>query len=321
MKHIFIINPAAGKGVEAKRLVGVINDACSAAGEDFSVYETQCRGDAVSYVKKAISQKPQDEVYRFYACGGDGTLNEVVSGAISTDGENPGPIPGVEVGCIPVGTGNDFVRNFTNPEFFFDITKQILADSTVIDCYSCGEGLYGINMINIGFDCEVAVRAAENKKKKYLPKSLAYVIGVISELKKNMGKRMAVSIDGVDGEMREYQLVSIANGGFCGGGFHSAPRTLLNDGSLDISLIDKVSRFNFIRLVLPYKKGTHLKTSLGRKVVHYSKITRATISFEELTNVCIDGEIVKRSCLELSVMPSALAFAIPVGCEVSIFDL
>lgn len=320
IKHIFIINPTAGKGNASKLLMSVIEDACTAAGVHFEIYTTRSRGDATEYVRRMIADKPEGITYRFYACGGDGTLSEVVAGAVNTDAINTGgPIPGVEVGCIPVGTGNDFVRNFTNSAFFSDVTKQILADPTVIDCYNCG-GIYGVNMINIGFDCEVAIRASENKKKKFMPKSLAYIAGVFTEFKKNEGRRMCVTLD--DGRVidREFQLVSVANGGFCGGGFHSAPRSVLSDGLLDISLIDKVTRTTFLKLVGPYKKGTHLGTKTGKRVVHYIQGKRVAIDFGEPANVCIDGEIVKMESLEMSVVPSSLAFAIPVGCEIDHFD-
>lgn len=316
IKHIFIINPAAGKGVESKPLCDKIRDACAVAGEDFLIYKTTGRGDAIGFVKSQIKSKPQNETYRFYACGGDGTLSEVVSGAANQNvADAPGPIPGVEVGCIPIGTGNDFVRNFENSEFFSDITKQILADAAVIDCYSCGEGRCGVNMINIGFDCEVAARTGEYKKKLFMPKKLAYIAGIIAEFRKNLGKHIKVITE--DGAVfdKEFQLVSAANGGFCGGGFHSAPRSSLNDGLLDISLIDKVSRRTFLGLVGSYKKGTHLETSVGKRVVKYSQSKRVSFEFPEPTNVCVDGEIVKLERIDVSVLRGAISFVIPVGCR------
>ncbi len=316
MKHFFIINPAAGKGGESSQIVGSIKKACAAVGAEYEIYMTTARGDAINFVRNKISEKPSVETWRFYACGGDGTLSEVVNGAINTDAKHtPGPIPGVEVGCIPIGTGNDFVRNFTSPELFRDVTKQITADLIEIDCYSCGEGKYGINMINIGFDCDVAVKASEYKTRKFLPKSLAYIAGVVVMLRKNLGRVIHVTRDDGSEITKEFQLVSAANGGWCGGGFNSAPRCSLNDGLLDISLIDKVTRRDFIKLVGSYKSGKHLETKLGQRIVEYKQSRAVTFEFTEPTNVCIDGEIVKTDKLEISVMPCALTFAIPAGCR------
>ncbi len=317
MKHIFVINSAAGKGVEASSIIDVINDACLAAHADYEIYKTIARGDAVNFVKNKIKEKPSGEVWRFYACGGDGTLSEVVNGAVNENARvSPGALPGIEVGCIPIGTGNDFVRNFTSSEFFGDITKQLLADSMEIDCYSCAEGRYGVNMINIGFDCDVVVKAGEFKKRRFIPKGLAYIAGVIALLRHNRGCVIHVKREDGSEVTKEFQLVSAANGGWCGGGFHSAPRSALNDGLLDISLIDKVTRRDFVRLVGSYKKGTHLETKLGRKIVEYKQGTSVTFEFAEPTNVCIDGEISVMERLELSVMPRAIAFVLPVGCKI-----
>ncbi len=317
IKHIFIINPKAGKGVEARQLEGTIADACTAEGADFEIYYTKARADATRYVRDVIEKKPEGEAYRFYACGGDGTLSEVVSGAVSENarGDNQ-PLHGVEVGCIPIGTGNDFVRNFSDSHFFSDVSRQISANATVIDCYRFDEGRYGVNMINIGFDCEVAATAGEMKKKKFIPKSLAYIAGIVSVFRKNRGLHARVIFGDGREESREFQLVSAANGAFCGGGFHSAPESSLTDGKLDVSLIDKVTRREFLGLVGAYKNGTHLGTRLGKKVVHYTKENTVTFIFNCPTNVCIDGEIEKRESLTLSVVPKALAFAIPEGCKI-----
>lgn len=315
IKHIFVINPAAGKSSSAKILSEAIRDACNAAGVIYEIYKTTEQGDATRFVRERITSKPADEIYRFYACGGDGTLSEVVCGAVNRNADmSPGALRGVEVGCIPIGTGNDFVRNFTHYEFFSDITKQLLADAMEIDCYSCGSGYYGINMINIGFDCDVVVKTAELKRHPLIPKSLAYIAGIIVTLKKNLGRVITARLaDGTE-ITREFQLVSAANGGFCGGGFHSAPASALDDGLLDVSLIDKVTRRDFIRIVGAYKKGTHLETKLGKKIVHYTKAKSVAFEFAEPANVCIDGEVSLLERLELSIMPRAISFAVPVGC-------
>ena len=316
-KHIFIVNPAAGKGPEAAQISEVIRDACDACGVDYEIHQTTCRGDAQAFTRAKVAAKPVGDEYNFYACGGDGTLSDVVSGLV---GAPKKPQNGVSVGCVPIGTGNDFTRNFTQSEFFLDITKQLLADPVVIDCFSV-EGNTPeshrccINMVNIGFDCDVVVKAGELKKRKFLPKSLAYILGVVIMLKNNLGKAMTVIYPDGRTLTREFQLVAVANGGFCGGGFHSAPESKLDDGRLDLSLIKKVSRTNFLRLVGHYKNGTHLKTRLGKKVVNYQQIDEIELRFSEETNVCIDGEIFKLRDVRLKSIPRSIRFLLPVGVE------
>ncbi len=314
IRHIFVINPAAGKGKEAQTIGDKIGDACRGAGVDFEVYYTKCPRDGTRFVKERLAAKEAGKTYRFYACGGDGTLSEIVCGTV--DESLGAPIPEVEVGCIPIGTGNDFVRNFTNSEFFSDITKQILADARVIDCYRFDEGRYGLNMINIGFDCEAAARMARYKKKPFIPKGFAYIAGVAVELIKNKGKLIKVTFEDGRSVEKVFQLASAANGAFCGGGFRSAPRTSLSDGLLDVSLIDKVTRRQFISIVGSYKKGTHLETALGKRIVDYSKARSVLFEFSEQTNVCIDGEIEPMDRLQLTVVHEALSFVFPIGCEI-----
>lgn len=311
-KHIFIVNPAAGKGIEARPLTDKIRDGCEVSGVDFTVYQTTRRGDATEYVRRLSARKPHEDEYRFYACGGDGTLSEVINGVV--DEGRRGPLPGIHVGCVPIGTGNDFVRNFKQYEFFSDITKQLLGDPIVIDCFALNDR-YGINMFNVGFDCDVVCKAAELKKQPLMPKRLAYVAGVALVLIKNAGK--VISVHRADGSeiTREFELCAVANGGFCGGGFYSAPESRLDDGLLDISLIKKVSRSTFLALVGSYKKGTHLGTRLGKKVVAYSKERSIAFRFSEDTAVSIDGEIETVREAVFRSVPGSVSFVLPVGVE------
>lgn len=316
IKHIFIINPTAGKGFEAEELAEAIKDACDACGINYEIHMTVNKDDAKNFTYKCAMSKPPEDEYRFYACGGDGTLSNVISGLVSESSKVP--LDKICVGCMPTGTGNDFARNFSQSEFFVDITKQLLADQIVIDCFKISGDTpecerYGINMVNVGFDCEVVCKASELKRNRRVPKGLAYILGIISVLKRNPGQKMIVTTSDGDKISREFQLVAVANGGYCGGGFNSAPKAKLDDGLLDLSLIKKVTRFTFLRLVGKYKKGTHLKSRLGKKVVSYRQLHSVELKFPTDTNVCVDGEIFKATELKITVLPNAVRFLLPVG--------
>ena len=118
MKHCFVLNPAAGKGKIAAELTKKIEAVCRAREVDFEVYLTMGVGDATDYVLRAAAERT--EPIRFYACGGDGTLGETARGIMSLENRDS-----VSLGLIPVGTGNDFARNFSNKENFFDIEAQL----------------------------------------------------------------------------------------------------------------------------------------------------------------------------------------------------
>ena len=103
MIHHFLINPAAGKGQYTEALSRKITRTCEKRGVLYRIHSTAHPGDATNYVRTQVEDK--SEIHRFYACGGDGTFCETVSGAPMAEN--------AEFGLIPIGTGNDFERNFT----------------------------------------------------------------------------------------------------------------------------------------------------------------------------------------------------------------
>ena len=109
MKHFFIINPAAGKRTQTQALSEKITAFCEEKGIEYEIYFTKGVQDAEKFVKESFVKGS-----RYYACGGDGTLNEVAN-AIYSCGD-------ASVGMIPIGTGNDFPKNFSSFDDFFDFS-------------------------------------------------------------------------------------------------------------------------------------------------------------------------------------------------------
>jgi len=302
MKHCFILNPAAGKGKMAAEIKGKLD---AIARADVEVYETTCVGDATDYIPRRVADDPK-ESYRFYACGGDGTLGEAVCGMMALPKGTD-----ASLGLIPSGTGNDFVRNFEGGEHFFSIEDQLCAEEEVIDLLRCNDR-YAVNMVNVGFDCEVVCKTLDLKKNKLVPKKLTYVLGLIITLIRKPGVRASVSKNESDAEPKNYLLNTYANGCFCGGGFHSNPTASLTDGKLDALFVHPIGRLRFISIVGAYKKGTHLLPKYA-KVLDHEKLDRVDLSFEKTTNVSVDGEVVRADELHLSVEKDALRFLVPKG--------
>lgn len=305
MKHCFIINPYAGKGTAVEGLRETITRVCSEKNVDFEIYLTKAVGDATDYVGRRVAEDP-DEEYRMYACGGDGTLGEVVNGVKALSDASR-----VSVGLIPAGTGNDFVRNFTEGDHFFDIADQLGAEALSIDLLRCNE-MYAINMVNIGFDCEVVVKTADLKRKKWISSKMAYIAGLVVTLLKKPGVRMKLSCDGGAEEEKYFLLTTYANGCFCGGGFHSNPRAFLTDGQMDALFVNDISRTRFVSLVGDYKKGTHLSPKF-ETILTPKKAERIDMVFDKETNVSVDGEVIRFRELHLSVEKDALRFLVPQG--------
>lgn len=299
----FILNPKSGQSRKQKRLEADIKAACRRRQLDYHIYYTTCSGDATEYVRSMV--RISNEKQRFICVGGDGTINEIANSAPCN--------PNVEFGVIPNGSGNDFVRNFTNTKRFTNIDAQIDGETSSFDLIKCND-MYCVNMINIGFDCAVVKEAVKLKKHKIVTPGMSYIFGVIVVLFKKFGTKMRLIFD--DGEVLEndYTLTAIGNGKFCGGGFMASPNALLNDGKLDICAVDKISRFTFIKLVGSYKKGTHLVNKHTQKVIKYRQVPHFKMEFETPLPICIDGEIKGAKNIDFSVVPNSFNFIIPKDC-------
>lgn len=305
MKYCFIINPASGKPETKTDLENKIKEASEVKGLDTTVMYTDKPGDAGDFIV-SFAEENEGEDIRFYACGGDGTLCEAVNGVMRLADRSR-----VSLGVVPVGTGNDFVRSFECGELFHDIGAQMEAEDISIDLMKCNDS-YAINMINIGFDCQVVVKTSIYKKKKFIPSKMAYICGLVATLIKKPGVNMTMSADGKEGEKRECLLTTFAKGNFCGGGFNSNPEASLVDGKINALIVKNVTRRRFVSLVGSYKKGTHL-CEKNAHILHSEKASEYFMDFDTDTNVSIDGEIISAKRIHLSCVTSAIKFLVPSG--------
>lgn len=312
MKTIFIVNPMAGKKKNLKLFVQSIMDTAAFLERDVEVYHTKCIGDATEFVHKYCRENGSA---RFIACGGDGTLSEVLNGAI--------PFDDAEVGVIPMGTGNDFCRNFDAS--FNDISLQILGKSTRCDAIKYlttvkGEEKsgYSVNMFNIGFDCNVADNTSLIKKSKIISGSLAYFVSILINLIKKKGANLKIEIDGTEQYNGELLLTSIANGCFCGGGIKSNPEASVKDGLISINIIKNVSHLTFISLLPHYIKGNLMKVKNIEKYVRSEKCKKIRITpHNKRLRFCSDGEILDGETLEFEIMHNAFNFVVPAQCVIN----
>jgi YegS/Rv2252/BmrU family lipid kinase len=302
MEHIFIINPSAGQG-KATDLIPAIEAALEGSIYQYSIYITKAAGDAERFIRETCEKGKK---VRFYICGGDGSFHEAVNGLKD--------FPQVEVGLLPMGTGNDFVRNFGKKSDFLDILSQVEGKSIPCDVIELN-GRYVVNMANIGFDCEVAAKAAEWKKKPLVSGPAAYIMGILSEFAKPMGNRMSFRWEDGNTMTGKYLLCTIANGSFCGGGFCSSPEAALNDGVMDVGIVQMIPRRKFVGILPKYKTGTYLDTKLGKEKVLYGKHKKLELAVAEPTHICIDGEISKFTYLKAEMVPQVFRFIVPKGLE------
>lgn len=300
MKHIFIINPAAGK-VDSTEL---IREKLSEIGDqyDCECYITRSPGDATQYIRTWCTEHPSERV-RFYACGGDGTLNEVVNGVVGFDHAS--------VACYPCGSGDDFIKYYGGHDKFTDIRKLLCAPEEKIDLLSVN-GRYSVNITNFGFDTTVAKTMIRVKRKKIIGGKNAYTTGVLVGLLRAMKNRCTVTADGeVLNPKGTMLLCTLANGCYVGGSFYCAPLSNNRDGKMEVTLFRPLSRFTFVKLISAYTNGTHLSDARFAKYITYRQAEKVTIDAPEGFSLSLDGEIVDGTHFEVSVLKQALRFAVP----------
>ncbi len=308
MKKLFVINPRAGKGTDALALATEINRVSEELNEDVEVYITKEVGDAQRYVEAFLIENGRA---RIIACGGVGTLGEVLNGASNFSDS--------EIGVIPRGTGNDFCRNFGGDLDFENIAAQIQGDCVKCDAIAYRtvtekgtfSGVCG-NMFNIGFDCNVADMTRNMKKNAFVSGSFAYIYSIFVNLIKKRGANLSIDLDGREVHHGPLLLTSIANGCFCGGGIKSNPLASLDDGLMNVNVIKDVSRMKLLTLLPRYMKGTHIKMKNIRKIITNHDCNRAVITpLDGTMRLCIDGEICDAGRTEFEVVSGAFNFVLP----------
>ncbi len=300
MKHVFVINPAAGNGAGLKEVLPAIHKALTGFEDDYEIHRTLSEQETILYCRQKCAFEGK---VRFYACGGDGTVNNVLCGIAGH--------PNAELAVVPCGTGNDFVRNFTGKENFLDIEKQIHGSVIPIDVLKW-QGGYALNMFNIGVDCDVVAEAAAMKSDR-LKGTAAYLAAAFKVLRRGKTYRMAYTIEDGGEQEAELMLAAIANGHFCGGGFQSCPAARLDDGAMDVCIVRPVRGLKLPILLAKYRNGTHLTDRDADKYIDYIHCKKFKLRALEPVRISVDGEVLDFTDTEFEILPGALQFVVPEG--------
>jgi YegS/Rv2252/BmrU family lipid kinase len=299
MKHLFIVNPAAGRKNRTEFVIKSVETAFSGRdGEEFEIYITKAPRDAEGFIRAAALGGKE---LRVYACGGDGTLNECVNGAAG--------LPNVSVTHFPCGTGNDFIRTFgVGADLFFDMDRLIDGFTRPIDIVAVS-GRLGINICSVGIDARIGVNVHKYSRIPLIGGVFGYVISTAAEFLKGVSRPMNVRC-GAWGYSGEVTLICVCNGRYYGGGFNPVPDAMPDDGALDVIIVPKVSRLDFIRIVGDYAKGRAYK--------HPDKIIRlrgdsVSVTAKESFIINLDGEAVTGSAAHFELVPGSLNFCFPRG--------
>jgi len=300
LKHYFVINPKSGKTDNTARLGEEIKKAFENRADEYEIYITRCRHDATAFVRQKCAENTDEEL-RFYACGGDGTLNEVLNGMVD--------FPNASVGVVPCGSGNDFVRCFPQRDFL-NIEAQLAGEDRRIDVIKINDA-YTINIGNAGLDADVAENMKIFKKWPLITGSGAYNISLVYTFFKKLGKKAVMSIDGGEEQNINVMLMLFANGQFYGGSYKGAPLSKMDDGLMDICIVPKISRLAMLRLIGIYKKGDHVTDPAAQKVVKYMTARHVEINYEQEVTLCMDGEVYKTKNVTAQIIPLGVRLHLP----------
>lgn len=298
MRHLFVMNPHAGKFDRSQEMLEKIRHMMAGRREEWSAVRTQGPGHAVALVEEAARQG--DEL-RVYACGGDGTLNEVVNGAAGRDH--------VAVTHCPMGSGNDFLRMFgPDAPRFYDLKELLDAPQAPMDLIDCN-GHLALNVCSVGFDARIGLGAGDFKGLPLVSGTMAYQLSAVRAILQGIHRPYRVSIDGEELPGSEFTLMCACNGRYYGGGFNPSRTAMPDDGLLDFVVIPAVSRLTVVSLIGKYAKG-------GAGDIEGVVVRRGRemhVVCDRVSRINLDGEEVLDSELSVTVSAKKVNFFYPAG--------
>jgi YegS/Rv2252/BmrU family lipid kinase len=292
MKHLFIVNPVAGKGGALRRIPEIkkyfgIND------QEYEIRVTEYPGHATEIAREYCMA----QTLRIYSVGGDGTLNETLNGMAGSKSS---------LGTIPSGSGNDFIRSIIGESIPENIIKYTVEGSEMLIDYARINDKYFINIASLGFDAEVAYQTCRFKKLPLISGSMAYVLGILATIAicKNHYMELRTDTEEYSGKAL---LVAAGIGRYYGGGILALPDAEIDDGLLDVCYVEAKSRFNILRLFPKYMKGLHRKI----KGVHVTRSKKVEIFLNEPVPLNRDGEIIVADKAVFEIFPKGISFIVP----------
>jgi YegS/Rv2252/BmrU family lipid kinase len=276
-------------------MLGPALERLRAGGVVIDVVETQGAGDATRLAREAYGRGQR----RFIAVGGDGTSYEVVNGLYpeASAGERP------TLGFLPLGTGNSFLRDFSDRGVEHAIESLIAGRTQSCDVLRLrhrGGVIHYINLLSVGFPADVATLRARRFSGSG---ELGYVISIFLGLARLQRRPFPMRVDGeTEFDGRRCLFLTFNNSKYTGGTMMIAPNAEVNSGLIEYVRWGAIGRLGLMRNLPRLYDGTHIRHPLaGRKAVR-----RVEFDLDAPVDVMVDGEVLTLHCEELDVLPAAL---------------
>lgn len=299
MRHLFIINPAAGKHTDPEALSQAICQVMKEETGDYAIRLTTHRHHAENMVRDAA--EASREPLRVYVFGGDGTLNETVNGAAGQDH--------VAVTVCPQGSGNDFLKIFgPGRSRFSNLAELIEGEEAVFDLIECNNRL-ALNICSVGLDARVGVGMSQFKRLPLVTGNLSYLMSLVSNVARGTQDQFQIDLDGQRMEGK-FTLVAVCNGRWYGGSFCPDPTAMPDDGQLSFVLVKGVGRLKVASLVQKYASGQ------GRdypELIQICQGRQLRVRCPYPTMAQLDGEELVSDLLSFRLSAKKLRFIHPKG--------
>jgi YegS/Rv2252/BmrU family lipid kinase len=293
-----VVNPAAGGG-RCGKLVGPALDKLRAAGVQLDVVEARHPGHASELARAAYQAGRR----RFLAVGGDGTSYEIVNGLFpgAEAGERP------TLGFLPLGTGNSFLRDFTErgaEESARALVEGRSRPCDVLRMTHAGGVIHYINLLSIGFTADVA--ALTNRQFKALGE-LGYLLGVVICLARLRRQAFPLRVDeDREWDRRRCLFLTFNNSKFTGGKMMIAPQADSDDGLIEFVRWGPIGRLGLLANLHRLYDGSHVSHPLAeRRAARWIEF-----DLEGPVDVMVDGEVLRFDCKAIDVLPGALEIVI-----------
>lgn len=297
MKHIFFINPTAGKGSIQKEIEEKVKEYFFGKPQEYEIYVTKFKGDAEITAKKYAKT---GENICIYACGGEGTVYEILNGIIG--------FSNVSLGVVPCGSANDFLKYFSDKEKFLDIASQVDGSAVPMDIIKAGDR-YCLNGCSVGMDAIVARDMTIFKNWPLVSGKMAYKLSIIKTFLSKIGVKINISVNDNAPKQKSCLFAVIANAPFYGGGFMAAPKAVPNDGKLDFTMVDVISKLKIPGFLKKYEKGDIFDLDYCT----FDECSSMSFNSDIPIPVNLDGEITETKSMRFEIVKSGANFVVPNG--------
>jgi diacylglycerol kinase (ATP) len=295
--YLAIVNPAAGGGRRLKMLAPSLQR-LRASGVAVDLAETEGAGDAIRIARQAYAQGRR----RFIAVGGDGTSYEIVNGLFpEASGSEPPTL-----GFLPSGTGNSFLRDFSDRGAEHAIEALIAGRTQKCDVLRLryrGGVLHYINLLSVGFPADVATLRARRFSSQG---EFGYIVSIFLGLARFKRRPFPVRVDDEqEFDRRRCLFLTFNNSKFTGGTMMIAPKAEVSSGRIEYVRWGPIGRLGLICNLPTLYDGTHIAHPLAER----KAVKKVQFDLDAPVDVMVDGEVLNLRCEELEILPAALNVA------------